>query len=38
MKPLCVDLYAGLGGWSDGFLFPPRSPAVFFLAMPLYRW
>lgn len=20
MKPLCVDLYAGLGGWSDGFL------------------
>jgi hypothetical protein len=20
MKPLCVDLYAGLGGWTDGFL------------------
>jgi site-specific DNA-cytosine methylase len=20
MKPLCVDLYAGLGGWSEGFL------------------
>lgn len=19
-KPLCIDLYAGLGGWSDGFL------------------
>ena len=20
MKPLCVDLYCGLGGWSEGFL------------------
>jgi len=20
MKPLCIDLYAGLGGWSEGFL------------------
>lgn len=20
MKPLCIDLYCGLGGWSEGFL------------------
>lgn len=20
MKPLCIDLYAGLGGWAEGFL------------------
>jgi hypothetical protein len=25
MKPLCIDLYAGLGGWTDGGL-RPKEP------------